>query len=116
MPSAGLAGDPFDALGDRHRRAIVELLGAGGRCGASQPPGSSRSPRMRVTMGTEPRRMIVAVNCPAAHALTVWTARDLRVARRPHRQRHHLDVVLEPRIGGRTSNAPRTASRTTGAR
>jgi DNA-binding transcriptional ArsR family regulator len=27
----GLAGDPFDALGDPHRRAIVELLGHGGR-------------------------------------------------------------------------------------
>ena len=26
------AGDPFDALGDPHRRAIVELLGSGGRC------------------------------------------------------------------------------------
>jgi DNA-binding transcriptional ArsR family regulator len=26
-----LAGDPFDALGDPHRRAIVELLGAGDR-------------------------------------------------------------------------------------
>ena len=26
-----LAGDPFDALGDPHRRAIVELLGGGGR-------------------------------------------------------------------------------------
>jgi DNA-binding transcriptional ArsR family regulator len=26
-----LAGDPFDALGDSYRRAIVELLGAGGR-------------------------------------------------------------------------------------
>jgi DNA-binding transcriptional ArsR family regulator len=26
-----LAGDPFDALGDSHRRAIVELLGSGGR-------------------------------------------------------------------------------------
>jgi len=25
------AGDPFDALGDPHRRAIVEMLGAGGR-------------------------------------------------------------------------------------
>jgi DNA-binding transcriptional ArsR family regulator len=25
------AGDPFDALGDPHRRAIVELLGPGGR-------------------------------------------------------------------------------------
>ncbi len=25
------AGDPFDALGDPNRRAIVELLGAGGR-------------------------------------------------------------------------------------
>ena len=31
MPPAGTAGDPFDALGDPHRRAIVELLGAGGR-------------------------------------------------------------------------------------
>ena len=31
MPPAGLAGDPFDALGDPHRRAIVELLGVGGR-------------------------------------------------------------------------------------
>jgi DNA-binding transcriptional ArsR family regulator len=27
----GLAGDPFDAPGDPHRRAIVELLGRGGR-------------------------------------------------------------------------------------
>jgi DNA-binding transcriptional ArsR family regulator len=26
-----LAGDPFDALGDNHRRAIVELLGDGAR-------------------------------------------------------------------------------------
>jgi DNA-binding transcriptional ArsR family regulator len=25
------AGDPFDALGDPHRRRIVELLGGGGR-------------------------------------------------------------------------------------
>ena len=31
MPAGGLAGDPFDALGDPHRRAIVELLGTGGR-------------------------------------------------------------------------------------
>lgn len=27
----GPAGDPFDALGDPNRRAIVELLGSGGR-------------------------------------------------------------------------------------
>ena len=27
----GAAGDPFDALGDPHRRAIVELLGRGER-------------------------------------------------------------------------------------
>jgi DNA-binding transcriptional ArsR family regulator len=26
-----LTGDPFDALGDTNRRAIVELLGSGGR-------------------------------------------------------------------------------------
>jgi DNA-binding transcriptional ArsR family regulator len=26
-----LSGDPFDALGDPNRRAIVELLGSGGR-------------------------------------------------------------------------------------
>jgi DNA-binding transcriptional ArsR family regulator len=31
MSLSGLAGDPFDALGDPHRRAIVELLGHGGR-------------------------------------------------------------------------------------
>jgi DNA-binding transcriptional ArsR family regulator len=29
--STALAGDPFDALGDPHRRAIVELLGEGDR-------------------------------------------------------------------------------------
>jgi DNA-binding transcriptional ArsR family regulator len=29
--SAGPAGDPFNALGDPHRRFIVELLGTGGR-------------------------------------------------------------------------------------
>ena len=28
---SGGAGDPFDALGDPNRRAIVELLGSGGR-------------------------------------------------------------------------------------
>ena len=28
---ARVAGDPFDALGDPNRRAIVELLGSGGR-------------------------------------------------------------------------------------
>ena len=31
MGLAESRGDPFDALGDSHRRAIVELLGAGGR-------------------------------------------------------------------------------------
>ncbi len=31
MGAAGLSGDPFDALGDPNRRAIVELLGSGGR-------------------------------------------------------------------------------------
>jgi DNA-binding transcriptional ArsR family regulator len=31
MPVAPLKGDPFDALGDSNRRAIVELLGSGGR-------------------------------------------------------------------------------------
>ena len=31
MPQDPLAGDPFDALGDPNRRAIVELLGAGDR-------------------------------------------------------------------------------------
>ena len=31
MTATPLAGDPFDALGDGNRRAIVELLGSGGR-------------------------------------------------------------------------------------
>jgi DNA-binding transcriptional ArsR family regulator len=31
MTAPGRAGDPFDALGDPNRRAIVELLGSGGR-------------------------------------------------------------------------------------
>ena len=31
MPSSSPAGDPFEALGDPNRRAIVELLGSGGR-------------------------------------------------------------------------------------
>src|SRR5450631_4933531 len=31
MTSPDRAGDPFDALGDPNRRAIVELLGSGGR-------------------------------------------------------------------------------------
>ena len=31
MPKNQLAGDPFDALGDPNRRAIVELLCDGGR-------------------------------------------------------------------------------------
>jgi DNA-binding transcriptional ArsR family regulator len=32
MPAAAAPlGDPFDALGDSNRRAIVELLGSGGR-------------------------------------------------------------------------------------
>jgi DNA-binding transcriptional ArsR family regulator len=31
MQLAGLSGDPFDALGDPHRRAIVEQLRAGDR-------------------------------------------------------------------------------------
>ena len=31
MHEAPLEGDPFDALGDPHRRAIVELLGVGER-------------------------------------------------------------------------------------
>lgn len=36
MSGAGApAGDPFEALGDPHRRAIVELLAAGGEDGRS---------------------------------------------------------------------------------
>ena len=31
MPLDALSGDPFDALGDPNRRAIVELLGTGDR-------------------------------------------------------------------------------------
>jgi DNA-binding transcriptional ArsR family regulator len=31
VPALPLGGDPFDALGDGNRRAIVELLGSGGR-------------------------------------------------------------------------------------
>jgi len=31
MPLEALSGDPFDALGDPHRRAIVELLRGGDR-------------------------------------------------------------------------------------
>lgn len=31
MAAPELSGDPFDALGDPNRRAIVELLGSGGR-------------------------------------------------------------------------------------
>ena len=31
MTSPGNVGDPFDALGDPNRRAIVELLGSGAR-------------------------------------------------------------------------------------
>ena len=31
MTLPSLDGDPFDALGDANRRAIVELLGSGGR-------------------------------------------------------------------------------------
>lgn len=31
MKQRGIVGDPFDALGDPNRRAIVELLGRGGR-------------------------------------------------------------------------------------
>lgn len=31
MPALPASGDPFDALGDSNRRAIVELLGSGGR-------------------------------------------------------------------------------------
>jgi DNA-binding transcriptional ArsR family regulator len=31
MGAPELSGDPFDALGDPNRRAIVELLGSGGR-------------------------------------------------------------------------------------
>ena len=31
MPADPISGDPFDALGDPNRRAIVELLRSGGR-------------------------------------------------------------------------------------
>src|SRR5215204_1531438 len=31
MTAKAVSGDPFDALGDPNRRAIVELLGTGGR-------------------------------------------------------------------------------------
>ena len=31
MPATSPAGDPFDALGDPNRRAILQVLGGGGR-------------------------------------------------------------------------------------
>jgi uncharacterized protein YndB with AHSA1/START domain len=56
-----------------------------------------------VTMGTEPLRIRFTVDCPAAHAFRVWTARiaawwpaDHTVSGLPG-----LDVVLEPGVGGR---------------
>jgi DNA-binding transcriptional ArsR family regulator len=49
VPVFPLAGDPFDALGDSNRRAIVELLGSGGEIADSLPisrPAVSRHLRL----------------------------------------------------------------------
>ena len=54
-------------------------------------------------MGTEPLRMAFTVDCPAAHAFTVWTARISAWWPADHTVSGDagLDVVLEPNVGGR---------------
>jgi hypothetical protein len=54
-------------------------------------------------MGTEPLRMTFTVDCPAAHAFTVWTARISAWWPADHTVSGDagLDVVLEPSVGGR---------------
>lgn len=54
-------------------------------------------------MGTEPLRMAFTVDCPAAHAFTVWTARISAWWPADHTVSGvtGLDVVLLPGVGGR---------------
>ena len=54
-------------------------------------------------MGTEPLRMTFTVDCPVAHAFTVWTARIAAWWPADHTVSGvaGLDVVLEPGVGGR---------------
>jgi uncharacterized protein YndB with AHSA1/START domain len=54
-------------------------------------------------MGTEPLRMTFTVDCPVAHAFTVWTARIAVWWPADHTVSGvaGLDVVLEPGVGGR---------------
>jgi uncharacterized protein YndB with AHSA1/START domain len=54
-------------------------------------------------MGTEPLRIEFTVDCPAAHAFTVWTARISAWWPADHTVSGvtGLDIVLEPGVGGR---------------
>ena len=158
------AGDPFDALGDPHRRAIVELLRGGersvreiadelpisrpavsrhlrllkeagprdrraarhahgstgcttrgrrpcartwSRSGATRPPASAWPPRTRSDRAA-PRSFRVA--CSPEHAFDVWAARTSLWWPADHTVTGEagLEIVLEPRVGGRIFE--RTAS------
>jgi len=52
---------------------------------------------------TDPLRLSFTVDCPAEHAFTVWTAKISRWWPADHTVTGEpgLDVVLEPRVGGR---------------
>jgi hypothetical protein len=67
------------------------------------PPGPADPPDPQASEPLAPLRMSFEVACPAAHAFEVWTSRislwwpaDHTVSGQPG-----LDVVLEPRVGGR---------------
>ena len=87
MPSQLPAGDPFDALADPNRRAIVELLGAGGRSVQEiaddlpiSRPAVSRHLRLLksaglVTETPEGTRRIYALHDQGAEAVQAYVAR-----------------------------------------
>ena len=85
MSSAAFSGDPFDALGDPHRRAIVELLANRSRSVQEladelpiSRPAVSRHLRLLKEAGLvadEPRAMIglaLAVEARATHRASDW--------------------------------------------
>ena len=87
MECQSISGDPFAALGDPHRRAIVELLGSGGRSVQEianalpiSRPAVSRHLRLLTTAGlvvAEPRgtRRVYALHDEGITAVQAYLTR-----------------------------------------
>src|ERR671926_95471 len=98
-----LPGDPFDALGDPNRRAIVPRGGLGRGGGALPARGREHDAAARAVTDIAPLELRFTVGCPPGHAFATWAERTSLWWPHGHSVSAEpgLTVTFEPRAGGR---------------